>query len=55
MELFAVLSEKKLAVLRVKKRHQVTLPREIFKRLLLQEDDFLVFIEKDGEIVLRKL
>ena len=34
---------------------RITLPRKIIKRLEINEDDIITFVEKDGEVVLRKM
>ena len=34
---------------------RITLPRKIIKRLGINEDDLITFVEKDGEVVLRKM
>ena len=34
---------------------RITLPRKIIKKLGLNPDDLIIFGEKDGEIVLRKM
>ena len=34
---------------------RITLPRKIIKKLGLNPDDLIIFGEKDGEIVIRKM
>ena len=34
---------------------RITLPRKIIKKMDLNKDDIITFVEKDGEVVLRKI
>lgn len=34
---------------------RITLPKKIIKKMDLKEDDIIMFVEKDGEVVLRKM
>ena len=34
---------------------RITLPRKIIERMKLNPDDIITFVEKDGEVVLRKM
>ena len=39
---------------RLSPKGQVTIPKEVRERLGLEPGDFVAFIEKDGEIVVKK-
>ncbi len=34
---------------------RITLPKKVIKKMDLKEDDIVTFVEKDGEVVLRKM
>lgn len=46
--------EKMLDIVVVTRKFQVTLTKEVRNRLEIKEGDKIVFVEKDGEIVIRK-
>ncbi len=46
--------EEMLDIVVVTRKFQVTLTKEVRNRLEIKEGDRIVFVEKDGEIVIRK-
>lgn len=34
---------------------RITLPKKVIKKMDLKEDDIITFVEKEGEVVLRKM
>ncbi|OYT39173.1 MAG: AbrB family transcriptional regulator [Desulfurococcales archaeon ex4484_58] len=46
--------EKKLGESKVTRRYQVTIPKTVRVFLEIKEGDMVVFVLKDGEIVVRK-
>ena len=46
--------EKMLDIVVVTRKFQVTLTKEVRNKLKIKEGDKVVFVEKDGEIVIRK-
>jgi len=48
-------SEKMIDIVVVTRKFQITLTKDVRKKLKIKEGDKIVFIEKDGEILIRKI
>ncbi len=46
--------ERVLDVVKVTRKYQITLTKDVREKLKVKEGDKIMFIEKDGEIVIRK-
>ncbi|MBO8181500.1 MAG: AbrB/MazE/SpoVT family DNA-binding domain-containing protein [Archaeoglobus sp.] len=46
--------EKMLDIVVVTRKFQITLTKEVRNKLKIKEGDRIVFVDKDGEIVIRK-
>ena len=48
-------SEKMIDIVVVTRKFQITLTKDVREKLKVKEGDKIVFIEKDGEILIRKV
>ena len=48
-------SEKMIDIVVVTRKFQITLTKDVRKKLNVKEGDKIVFVEKDGEIFIRKV
>jgi len=46
--------ERVLDVVKITRKFQITLTKDIRERLKVKEGDKIIFIEKNGEIIIRK-
>ena len=48
------MTEHIIAIQKIFAKHQITIPKEVRESFRFKEGDMLLFIEKDGDLILRK-